>query len=32
MFHKIIMTLIAAYIALTAIPFVPGIEKGCVSS
>jgi uncharacterized membrane protein YdjX (TVP38/TMEM64 family) len=28
MFHKIIMTLIAAYIALTAIPFVPGIEIG----
>ncbi len=28
MFHKIIMMLIAAYIALTAIPFIPGIEIG----
>lgn len=28
MFHKIIMTLITAYIVLTAIPFVPGIEIG----
>ena len=28
MFHKIIITLIAAYVVLTAIPFVPGIEIG----
>jgi hypothetical protein len=28
MFHKIIMTLIAAYVLLTAIPFVPGVEVG----
>jgi hypothetical protein len=28
MFHTIIMTLISVYIALTAIPFIPGIEIG----
>ena len=28
MFHNIIMTLITAYVVLTAIPFVPGIEVG----